>query len=115
MKGVIMSRISVISLLLLLLSFSTVLALDKKLGARATLLKEKSISEYRAVPQFATSELCSVRHAGDAHWLIYYWLSGNEQYLAYQNPAMTCTAPYPFTVNEVYMLLNFYNHKAGLC
>jgi len=102
-----MSRISVIFLLLLLLSFSTVLAFDKGQGVRATLLKEKDLNDYRAVPQFAASELCSVRHSGDAELLILYWLAGNEQYLAYQNPAMTCTAPYPFNVKEVFMVLYF--------
>jgi len=107
MKGVIMNRISVISLLLLLLSFSTVLALDKDQGARATLLKEKSITEYRAVPQFAAAELCTVRHVGDVAYEITPWLFGNEQYLAYQDPAMTCDTPYPFNVREIYMLLYF--------
>ncbi len=102
-----MNRISVISILLLLLSFSTVLALDKKLEPRATLLKEKGITEYRAAPQFATSELCSVRHAGDAELLILKWLSGNELYKTFQNPAMTCTAPYPFSVEEVFIVLYF--------
>lgn len=102
-----MSRISVISLLLLLLSFSSVLALDKGQGTQITILKDKDATDYRAHPRLSTAELCTVRHAGDAYWLIDYWVTGDEQYLAYQNPAMTCDKPYPFEVNEVYMLLYF--------
>ncbi len=100
-----MSRISVISLLLLLLSFSTVFAFDKGQGAQATLLKEKEITNYQAIPRFAAAELCSVRTVGDPWFVISYWLTGNEQYLVYQDPGMTCSSPYPFSVQEIYLLI----------
>ncbi len=100
-----MSRISVISLLLLLLSFSTVFALERGQGVQATLLKEKSLTDYQAIPRFAAAELCSVRTVGDQYWVISYWLTGNEQYLAYQDPGLTCSSPYPFAVHEIYLLL----------
>lgn len=104
-----MSRIFVISLLLLLLSFSTVFALDKGHGAQATLLKEMKINEFQAVQRLATGEVCSANLAGDPNWFVYYWLQGDEQYLAYQDPSLTCTAPYPFAVYDAYMLLYFEN------
>lgn len=103
-----MSRISVITLLLLLLSFSTTLALDKGQGIKATLLADKDAINYQPMPRFAAAELCSVRTVGDPNWEITYWLTGEEQYLVYQDPAMTCTAPYPFAVEEVYMLFTVY-------
>lgn len=98
---------SAILLLLLVLSISTVLAFDSKKSAEPVIVKDKNIEQMRAVPQFSAAEICSVRHAGDAYWLIYYWFAGAELYKTYQNPAMTCTAPYPFSVEEVYMVLYF--------
>lgn len=98
-----MSRKSVLLLLLILLSISTVFALDIKQSPVPVPIKDKTINSLYSTPRFSTAELCTVRLVEDPYWLITGWLAGQELYKAYQDPALTCTAPYPFSVEEVYM------------
>ncbi len=56
----------------------------------------------------AAASACTVLMNQDMAWLISDWVVGNELYKGYQNPSQTCTDPYPFTVEEVSMVLYFY-------
>jgi hypothetical protein len=58
-------------------------------------------------PQFAMAEICTVRHDLGQYWLISQWLTGAELYKSYQDPSLTCTDPYPFTVQSVEMVIYF--------
>ena len=43
--------------------------------------------------------------SGTPTWLISGWIIGREIYKAYQDPELVCPGAYPFTINEVHILL----------
>ena len=94
-------------LLLCLFTISAALAMDAKNNAGQIRVTDRKIEQLLAAPQFRAAEQCTVRHAGDAWWLINHWITGVELYKTFQHPAMTCTAPYPFEVDEVHIILYF--------
>ena len=55
---------------------------------------------------FATAEACTLIHFGELSWYIEEWVTGGELYKAYQDPSAVCTGAYPFSVEEVLMVLN---------
>lgn len=55
-----------------------------------------------------TAADCAVLHNQEMVWLISDWVIGAELYKSYQNPSLTCSDPYPFTVEEVSIVLYFY-------
>lgn len=78
-----------------------------KNSAKVSTLKNYDFEKLIAKPHFATAATCSVRHDHGAYWAIQHWVTGAELYKSFQNPAQTCTGPYPFTVQEVYMIMYF--------
>jgi len=86
---------------------SATAASDFRGSARVSPLKDFNYDKLIARPQFATAELCTVRHDAGIHWGIQYWVTGAELYKSYQNPSQSCTGPYPFSVQEIYMVLYF--------
>lgn len=48
-----------------------------------------------------TADSCSTNLGDEPHYFIYPWVVGDELYKAYQDPALTCDAPYPFTIHEI--------------
>jgi len=76
--------------------------------ARVDLLTESTPESYSIAPNFATSEICTVRHDTNTDLMrVAHWLLGYELYKSYQNPGLACEGPYPFTVDEVHMVLWF--------
>jgi len=80
---------------------------DTKKQPEAVLLESVYQGEIFSKPDFSRTELCTVRHWEMPYYLVSNWLSGNEEYLAYQDPTLTCTDPYPFTITESFMILYF--------
>jgi len=54
---------------------------------------------------FRTGDTCSVNPGGDPVYYIYPWVVGNDLYKAYQDPAETCSGPYPYTIEMVHLPL----------
>jgi hypothetical protein len=79
-----------------------------KSKAQVTLLTNIEFQKYPVSPRFSTSEPCTVRHdvEGDI-WAITHYLYGPELYKSYQNPALACDGPYPFSVEKIYIVLWF--------
>lgn len=92
-----------------ILSFSSPSAAVAKKGACAKPLdKAAEVIRLNGFEHLAAAVACTVLHNGEMTWLISDWVVGAELYKSYQNPSQTCTDPYPFTVEEVSMVLYFY-------
>ena len=50
---------------------------------------------------------CVSWDGGEITWLISGWLLGAEEYVALQDPDLVCCGAYPFTVEEIRMVLNY--------
>lgn len=64
-------------------------------------------AELRPVPSLATADTCIVRHDAGIYYKIDGWVTGNELYKGYCDPALTCPNPYPFIVTEINMPMYF--------
>jgi len=92
-----------VTLIIVISCFSAAQAV--KDGARVEALGNQDVAALHAAPHFATAERCTTNSLGDMAWLINHWIVGAELYKSYQDPGLTCTGPYPFTVEEVHMIL----------
>jgi hypothetical protein len=54
---------------------------------------------------FRLADTCIVNNGGPICYYIYPWIIGDELYKAYQNPSLSCSNPYPFTVTDVLLPL----------
>ena len=63
--------------------------------------------EIRPVQSLSTAEPCIVRHDLGIAYKIDGWVTGNELYKSYLDPALSCPSPYPFTVTEINMPMYF--------
>ncbi|MCX6829485.1 MAG: dockerin type I repeat-containing protein [candidate division Zixibacteria bacterium] len=70
-------------------------------------LNNQTLQTFSFAPNFATAEACTVRHDNGPWWLIQHWVTGAELYKSYQNPTLSCTTPYPFTVLDVQIVMGF--------
>ena len=104
-----MPRKAVFLLLASLFLIFAVTALASRDQSRPVRLNDYRIEQLSAVPHFASAEACTVKHAADPYWLIDHWVTGNELYKSYQDPGLSCVAPYPFSVEAVHMYLWFDN------
>ncbi|MEE9442881.1 MAG: dockerin type I repeat-containing protein [candidate division Zixibacteria bacterium] len=68
-------------------------------------IKPKSILPKGASTSISALDTCAVYEGGDPAWLVYPWVEGNELFKVYQNPSATCTNPYPFSINQVHLIL----------
>jgi len=81
---------------------------DFKKEARVNLLADSIPESYSVAPRFSTAEICTVRHDTDTDLMaVDHWLLGYELYKSYQDPGDACEGPYPFSVEEIHMLLWF--------
>ncbi|MEW6014593.1 MAG: hypothetical protein AB1690_04650, partial [Candidatus Zixiibacteriota bacterium] len=96
-----MFRKPILMILVCLLIVSAAAGFDSKRSASVTPLTDFSIENLSLAPRFASAEICSVRHDLGPYWLIQHWVTGMELYKSYQDPSQSCTAPYPFLVEEV--------------
>lgn len=96
-----------LGILAILILISSIAFSDSKKQPEVILLESVYQGEIFTEPNFSRAELCSVQHWDVPYYLVYNWLSGNEEYLAYQDPTLTCTDPYPLTVTEVLMIFYF--------
>lgn len=76
-------------------------------NAQSVSLVTQKLENYSVAPRFSSAEICTVRHDADAYWAISHWITGEELYKSYQDPALSCIGPYPFTVQYIYMVLIF--------
>jgi hypothetical protein len=93
---------------ILILAFSLMAnGADHKKEVKITRLEEINMQDYQVATRFSSAELCTVRHDSGIVYGIYPWLEGDELYKSYQDPSQSCDLPYPFTVEDVYMVLWF--------
>ena len=100
-----MARIIIVILFFILLFSLLAYGSGHRENVRITSLEGQKIHDYQVAPRFSTAELCTVRHDDGAYWAITNWLIGDELYKSYQNPSLSCDLPYPFSVEDVYMVL----------
>jgi hypothetical protein len=100
-----MAQRAVVLVVVCLFLVSTLVLASGKEGAGISRLQYDTIEQLHAAPHFASAEACTVQHTGDPYWLIQHWLLGAELYKTYQDPALSCSGPYPFSVEEVHMIL----------
>lgn len=73
---------------------------------RAVAVKISGLQPTRVTPPdapvtFSLADTCTVNNGGPLYYYIYPWIVGDELYKAYQDPSLSCSNPYPFTVTEV--------------
>ena len=102
-----MARKGVLFLILFLTFSLSAASFEFKKNALVTPLENQLPETYYVAPHFATAEACTVRHDVGAYWMITHWITGNELYKSYQNPGLSCDAPYPFSVENIYIMLAF--------
>ncbi len=100
-----MGRTSVLLLALVIVLMSAAGAMASKENARVEALRSLDAASVHAAPQFATAVQCTVNNLGDPAWQISGWLIGMELYKSYQDPGQSCSGPYPFSVEEVHMMI----------
>ncbi len=108
-----MFRKPILMISVCLLIVSAAAGFDSKRSASVTPLTDFSIENLSLAPRFASAEICSVRHDLGPYWLIQHWVTGMELYKSYQDPSQSCTAPYPFMVEEVDIVM-FFNRLCTL-
>lgn len=101
-----MRKISVLMMIFIFLGLSASAVSVKKM-ARVVPIEDQSTKNYQIAPRFSSAEVCTVRHDGGAAWAIEHWVTGAELYKSYQDPSQTCSGPYPFTVEDIYVVLYF--------
>lgn len=92
----------------LLLLTASINAVEKK-EARLVRIGDLPSQEIRVRPRLAAADTCLVRHDSGAVWKIDGWVTGEELYKGYLDPAASCANPYPFTVTEVAIQMYFMN------
>lgn len=60
-----------------------------------------------SAPMFRLADTCTVTMGGPMAYYIPGWVIGNDLYKAYQDPAESCDRPYPFTIDVVYLPLQY--------
>ncbi len=103
-----MPRLPVIisSLVLLLLVAQT--NADQRKEAKLVRIGDLPSQDIRIRPSLATADSCVVRHDSGMVWKIDGWVTGNELYKGYLDPAASCEGPYPFAVTEIVMPIYFF-------
>ncbi|HOP06018.1 MAG TPA: dockerin type I repeat-containing protein [candidate division Zixibacteria bacterium] len=101
-----MKRLSAAALCLVLIIAATVGAVDKS-NPVIKPLGSSTIHTLRTGARLSAADTCTGLNADSLAWLIQSWIIGDELYKAYIDPELTCPAPYPFTILEVHMFLNF--------
>jgi len=94
---------------ILCVAFSAGLALAKQNPTIERIPQSAITPVYPAgyTPSLAAADTCFTNLGGEAYYYISPWVMGDELYKAYQDPAQTCSDPYPFMVNEVHLPLVF--------
>jgi hypothetical protein len=104
-----MARKLFILLIFFLTAAAGINAFTYKKSARPALLTNTNVQEYPVKPHFAAAEICTVRHDQGAAWRISHWVTGDELYKSFQDPAVSCNGAYPFSVEYVYMVFNVWD------
>jgi hypothetical protein len=81
--------------------------LDFKGSAEVVRLKDFDFQKLSVKPHFAAAEICTVRHDVGVYYAILHWVTGAELYKSYQDPGLACDGPYPFSVEEIHMIMYF--------
>lgn len=103
-----MSSRFVLTVIIILLSFTSISnAADKKSEAHLEKIGNIPLTTLNSFYLFQSAETCIVRHDSGLYWRIDGWVTGNELYKSYLNPAASCNNPYPFTIIAVNMPMIF--------
>ncbi|PWB69058.1 hypothetical protein C3F09_10660 [candidate division GN15 bacterium] len=99
-------RPTALALLVLLLGTSSTFS-----GSRSTAQLEPVGSDIRQPLRVnyaaSAASACTTGSVTQLFWYIEQWVTGNELYKAYIDPAVGCPNPYPFTINEINMPMHF--------
>lgn len=79
----------------------------EKNNIQITRIDNSSIAEIRVQPLLSAADTCIVRHDQGIVYKLGGWVEGNELYKSYLDPSLTCTDPYPFTITEIIMPMEF--------
>jgi hypothetical protein len=99
-------RIGMIIGLVLLFLVSAVVAAPRT-GVRVTPIDTTAFKDLRTNRSFATAAACTVGNDSAISYYIDGWVAGAELYKAYIDPSKGCSAPYPFTVTQINMPMQF--------
>ncbi|UCD16381.1 MAG: hypothetical protein JSV44_07905 [Candidatus Zixiibacteriota bacterium] len=59
-------------------------------------------------PRLASGDTCTVGHHVNLSYYIQNWVTGGELYKSYQDPGLSCPNAYPFSVEEVLIVLHIH-------
>jgi hypothetical protein len=85
------------------ISSSTPVSAAVKSTPRAVKIQSPILGDLRPGQKLATAASCTTGSDTSWAWMISGWVTGNELYKAYVDPALWCPGPYPFTVEEINM------------
>ncbi len=103
-----MRRFLIVAGSILLMFTATVLhAADKRSPRLVKLSDSVEGGEIRPWVPMTTADTCIVRHDQGIYYKIDGWVTGNELYKSYLDPAAGCAEAYPFTITEINMPMYF--------
>ncbi|MDD4051439.1 MAG: hypothetical protein PHR28_06030, partial [candidate division Zixibacteria bacterium] len=70
-------------------------------AVRISNLEPTRVTPPGAPINLSLADTCIVNNGGPICYYIYPWIVGDELYKSYQDPSLSCTNPYPFTITEV--------------
>ena len=97
----------VLLLLSLILVLGTAIPAAEKQNARAIPITTGPLEDIRFRTNLSAADTCNATMHDSLVWQITGWVIGNELYKNYINPAVSCPNPYPYTVNEINMVMGF--------
>ncbi|MEZ5360141.1 MAG: dockerin type I repeat-containing protein [Candidatus Zixiibacteriota bacterium] len=103
-----------LSVLCIMLLLCTQIAFSRNQDVRVERLQTnvaRTLAPKDLPVRLSASDSCDVYMGTDPAYLIYPWVEGDELFKAYQNPAATCSNPYPFAIDRVHFI--FYMAAAG--
>jgi hypothetical protein len=97
----------IIPILIIILILTTSAMSAQKQSAEIVPFEHSTIKTLRQAPGLATADTCMISNIDTLVWSITGWIIGDELYKVYLDPAQACPNPYPFTINEVHIILMF--------
>lgn len=94
-------------MLVICLLFAVSVAAKTGKEARVIPISPAELQTLRVAPSFIAATSCTVGNDSAIAYYIDGWVTGEELYKAYIDPARGCPNPYPFTITEVNMPMQF--------
>jgi hypothetical protein len=99
--------ISIIAALLLVFCVGVNVTAEEKKAAAIRRVGDSPTGQLVVSPLLTTADPCEVRSDTGIIMRIDNWVTGEELYTSYLDPAVSCPDPYPFTVTEINMPMMF--------